>query len=84
MRTSPTEEHPDVGDSYNNMASVYNKQSKLDLALEYYEKSLAIRIKALGEASNTLNSELCAELKAPLPPHTKTNTSKSNIRYTAK
>ena len=31
------------------MANVYNKQGKYDKALEYYEKSLVIKLKKLGD-----------------------------------
>ena len=37
------------GDTYGNMAGVYQLQGKLDLALEYYAKALEISIAALGE-----------------------------------
>ncbi|KAJ1463766.1 expressed protein, partial [Baffinella frigidus] len=43
------EDHPDVAATYNNIASVYDKQGKHEMALELYEKGLAIKIKALGE-----------------------------------
>ena len=35
--------------TYNNIAGVYQRQGKYEMALELYEKCLAIRIKALGE-----------------------------------
>jgi hypothetical protein len=36
------EQHPDIATSYNNIASVYAQQGKLDAALEMYQKGLAI------------------------------------------
>eukprot|EP00002_Diphylleia_rotans_P039608 TRINITY_DN921_c0_g1_i14.p1 TRINITY_DN921_c0_g1~~TRINITY_DN921_c0_g1_i14.p1 ORF type:complete len:135 (-),score=29.28 TRINITY_DN921_c0_g1_i14:234-638(-) len=37
-----------VAMSYNNIGAVYDSQGKNEQALEYYDKSLAIRIKTLG------------------------------------
>ena len=39
----------DVGKTYNNMAMVYYEQGKHALALEFYEKSLAIKKQCVGE-----------------------------------
>jgi len=38
-----------VATTYNNIALVHDKQGKDEMALELYDKSLAIKIKALGE-----------------------------------
>ncbi len=43
------EEHPDVATSYGNIASVHDSLGDYPLALQFYEKSLAIRLKVLSE-----------------------------------
>ena len=43
------EEHPDVADSLNNLASLYKNQGKYDEAEKMYNEALAIRKKMLGE-----------------------------------
>ncbi len=42
-------EHPATATTYNNIAVVYWNMGKLDLALEYFQKALAIREARLGE-----------------------------------
>merc|ERR1712167_280105 len=42
-------DHTLVATSYNNIACVYESQNKYDEALEYYNKSLDIRINKLGK-----------------------------------
>ena len=42
-------EHPDVGDTYYNMADLFNKQEDWSEALKYYESSLSIFIKVYGD-----------------------------------
>ena len=41
------DDHPDVADTYNNMAVVYYNQGKYEEALAMYEKALSIRLKKL-------------------------------------
>ncbi len=41
--------HPDVSTSYNNIAVVWHNKGEYDKALEFYNKSLNIRLKNLGE-----------------------------------
>ena len=41
-------EHPDVANSYNNLATVLRHQGDLDQAKEYHERALAIRQQTLG------------------------------------
>ena len=43
------EQHVDTAQSYNNIASVYKSQGDYAKALEFYQKSLNIIIKVLGE-----------------------------------
>ena len=43
------EEHPDVAQSLNNLAALYENQGKYDEAEKMFEESLAIRKKMLGE-----------------------------------
>ena len=38
-------EHPEVGNAYEGMANIYFSDQKLDLALEYYHKALAVSTK---------------------------------------
>ena len=38
----------DVAKSYNNIGNVYNRQGKYEEALEYYQKSLDIKIRVVG------------------------------------
>ncbi len=40
-------DHPDLGDTYGNMAAVYERQDNLFKALSFYEKALAIFSKSL-------------------------------------
>ncbi len=42
------DDHPETASTYNNMASVYEKQGKYENALEYYSKARAVRENALG------------------------------------
>merc|ERR1719352_2215241 len=53
-------DHPGVAASYNSIGSVYRSQGKYDDALDYYQKSLKIKITAVGSdhpdvASSKLN-----------------------------
>ena len=43
------EKHPDMAASYDNIGAVYEAKGDNDKALEYYNKSLAIRLNTLGE-----------------------------------
>ena len=43
------DQHPSIGDSYNNIGSVWNDKGEYDKALEYYEKCLKIKLKTLGD-----------------------------------
>ena len=43
------ETDPDVAQTYGNMANVYNQQGDYAKALDYYEKALSIKLKALGQ-----------------------------------
>ena len=43
------DEHPDVADSLNNLASLYKNQGKYDEAEKMFKESLAMRKKMLGE-----------------------------------
>ena len=40
--------HPDIAASYNNLGAAYDSKGNYERAIEYYEKSLAIRLKKLG------------------------------------
>jgi len=42
----------DVAASYNNMGSVYYSQGQYERALEYYQKSLDIKIRVVGHADH--------------------------------
>jgi tetratricopeptide (TPR) repeat protein len=44
----------DVGHSYNGIGDVYINKAEYDKALEYYNKSLAIRIDKLGKDSTSV------------------------------
>ena len=43
------DDHPDVADTYNNMAVVYRNQGKYEEALAMHEKALSIYLKKLGD-----------------------------------
>ena len=43
------ENHPGVATSYNNIGIVYDAMGDYSKALDYYEKSLRIRLSVLGE-----------------------------------
>ena len=67
----PCEDHPDVADTYNNIAIVYKKQGKYEEALEYYNKALTIYINKLGEDHpytklTQNNIRICKNLKEEL------------------
>ena len=49
MRKVYGENHPNTAASYNNIGGVYAAQGNYAEALEYHEKSLAIRLKVFGE-----------------------------------
>ena len=42
-RAALGEQHPDVGQTYNNMAVVYENQGKYEQALELYSKAPPVR-----------------------------------------
>lgn len=49
-------EHPDVGETYNNIAGVCHDNGEFDRALAFYEKSLAVKIKSFGEKDASVAS----------------------------
>ncbi|RMZ96165.1 mbre TPR repeat [Brachionus plicatilis] len=41
-------EHPSIGDTYNNLGNVYDSMGEYNKAIEYYEKSLEIKMRAFN------------------------------------
>ena len=44
------ENHPDTASSYNNLAQVYQEKGELETALDFYNKTLTIKLSTVGDS----------------------------------